>query len=73
MKSEFIRNYDLVKALQILLMILPQSESFTLLKSRLKCVFYFNSMPKSAESAKNVQKSAFDQQLDAIYQKSLTW
>jgi hypothetical protein len=51
-------------------MVLPQSESFTLLKSRLKCVFYFNSMPQIPDAARNVAKTPLNADLEAIYQKS---
>lgn len=51
-------------------MVLPQSESFTLLKSRLKCVYYFNSMPQVSESARAQTQSPLNAELEAIYRKS---
>ena len=65
------QNYDLIKSLQFVMMILPQSDSYVLLKNRLKCVFYFSTLPKlSIDNSKN--QSNFDQELEKEYKKSLS-
>ena len=49
-------------------MILPQSDSFTLLKNRLKCVFYFNSMQKMGKGLKEEITDEFEKNLEKIYE-----
>lgn len=50
-------------------MILPQSESFNLLKNRLKCVFYFNALPKVEKQPGSQEKNQFDAECQEIYSK----
>ena len=41
------KNVYLIKGLQAMLMIIPQGESFNLLKNRIKCVSYFANVENS--------------------------
>ena len=65
---DYQKNYYLVKSLQIVMMILPQSDSYSLLKNRLKCVYYFNSLPKIEIGENSSKSGGFEKELEKVYE-----
>jgi hypothetical protein len=51
-------------------MILPQGENFTILKNRLKCVLYFNSLSSQTKEAQQPELQQEFRDLWTIYEAS---
>jgi len=54
------RNYYLLKALYGLLMLLPQSSAFTLLRNRLECVPNVHILPSNKQSGVHIGKEEYE-------------
>lgn len=50
------KNIYLIKGLQAMLMIIPQGESFDLLKNRVKCVSYFSNINSGMSNPTQIEK-----------------
>ena len=53
-------SYNLTQALYGILMLLPQTEAFTLLKNRLQCVPHWDQVPGSSDELSTEDRSGID-------------